>query len=124
MAAALEAAGFTPLEVHRFIAPAASTALIDALSRGGIKAGAAAALVKSDGSGLAMELEPKVRAGEGRGAWGVGRWGREVGSGVWGDGVGWKGCEPFVEVLVAVVAHARAPASILGGRSGRGMAHA
>lgn len=57
---ALEAAGFTPLEVQRFIAPAASTALIDALRRRGLTPAAAASLLRHDGSGLSLELEPRV----------------------------------------------------------------
>ncbi|KAG2486071.1 hypothetical protein HYH03_015277 [Edaphochlamys debaryana] len=65
MSATLEAAGFTPLEVHRFIAPAASTALIDALHRGGLTPAAAAGLLRADGTlSLAMSGPDLAEAAE------------------------------------------------------------
>ncbi|GLI70942.1 hypothetical protein VaNZ11_016038, partial [Volvox africanus] len=60
--AALEASGFTPLEVQRFIAPAASTALIDALRRRGLTPAAAATLLRRDGKGLSLDLSPQELA--------------------------------------------------------------
>ncbi|GFR41856.1 hypothetical protein Agub_g2636, partial [Astrephomene gubernaculifera] len=62
VSSALEAGGFTPLEVARFIAPAASAALIDALGRRGITPAAAAALLRPDGCGLARDLDPQELA--------------------------------------------------------------